>query len=149
MSGATPCPRCHGGGYVEVTACRQCPACGGRAVWRRGVHFDHEMRCTANGCEVTFEPGTAYAVRCPACGGAKATKAEDRAMSDTFKADSGIVYEGANRIVVNAGTMQRIVQAWLHEHHSGGPYTVTAVTETGRGLGAQEFEIKFTTETTK
>ena len=32
---------------------------------------------------------------------------------------------------------------------SGGPYTVTAVTETGRGLGAQEFEIKFTTEPTK
>lgn len=70
-------------------------------------------------------------------------------VSDATKFDAGIVYEGANRIIVNAGTMHRIVQAWLHEHHSGGPYTVTAVTETGRGLGAQEFEIKFTTETTK
>ena len=82
MSDAMPaCDLCRGGGYVEVTAGRTCPACGGRAVWRRGVHFDHEMRCTANGCEVTFEPGTAYAVRCPACGGTGAPPPLPEAMA--------------------------------------------------------------------
>lgn len=41
-----PVPR----GYYE------CPKCGSKYVWRSGVHFDHEVRCTRDGCRTCFDP---------------------------------------------------------------------------------------------
>lgn len=32
----------------------RCPFCDGRGVWRRGVHFDHQMRCGK--CDVVWTP---------------------------------------------------------------------------------------------
>lgn len=32
----------------------ECPKCGGKGHWRRGVHFDHEMKCET--CCFNFDP---------------------------------------------------------------------------------------------
>lgn len=39
---------------AQHTGPYHCPECGGRRHWRRGVHFDHEMRCPR--CGVVWEP---------------------------------------------------------------------------------------------
>ena len=58
------------------------------------------------------------------------------------------VYIGENKIVVNHGTMSRIVLDWLHQHHSGGPYRVTNVKQVKDGgmYSNHDFEITFTDE---
>lgn len=62
------CEQC-AGGVTHVTGGAECPHCGGRSVWRSGVHFDNERRCVSSKCGHSWEPGTRVAVRCASCSG--------------------------------------------------------------------------------
>lgn len=79
----TACPTCNGTGRVSngfreraefirvqcelantpasVVATNRCPVCDGPGVWRRGVGFDHEKRCSK--CDETWEPGARVTTR--------------------------------------------------------------------------------------
>ena len=61
---------------VEMVPDGCCPKCGRRGVWRRGVHFDHQMRCTSEECIkrdgcTNWEPGIKdwWPKKCPTCQG--------------------------------------------------------------------------------
>lgn len=61
---------------VEMVPDGCCPKCGRRGVWRRGVHFDHQMRCTSEECIkrdgcTNWEPGSKdwWPKKCPTCQG--------------------------------------------------------------------------------
>lgn len=71
---ADPVPCGCGGKPVPtpVTTGHRCPLCGGRAVWRRGVHFEHQMRCVSDTCRMpAWEPGETVTIgkRCGVCSG--------------------------------------------------------------------------------
>lgn len=58
------CPAEEMGEVKAVTAGIECPVCGGKGWWRRGVHFDHMRKCSE--CKASaWVPGEEYAFRTP------------------------------------------------------------------------------------
>lgn len=45
-----------------IVAKSKCPLCDTRGVWRSGQEFDHQMRCTKDGCSTVWTPDTIYLV---------------------------------------------------------------------------------------